>query len=69
MRRQFIAYFFFVGWDCISVGFHVCLTAPNVEIHLPFGFLRIGWVERCGSAPINLSQVSRRTFGLPERYW
>jgi hypothetical protein len=35
-------YFWFVGWDCWSLGFHVCVSAPNVEIHLPFGFIRIG---------------------------
>jgi hypothetical protein len=35
-------YFWFVGWDCISFGLHVCVGGPNIEIHLPFGFLRIG---------------------------
>ena len=34
------AYFWFVGWDCISLGLHVCRR--NLEIHLPFGFIRIG---------------------------
>ena len=45
MRRQFgpnWCYFWFVGWDCISLGLHVSLRARNVEIHLPFGFIRIG---------------------------
>jgi hypothetical protein len=37
-----VAYFWFVGWSCISLGFHVCLSAPNIEIHLPFGFIRLG---------------------------
>ena len=36
------AYWWFVGWDCVSLGLHVCWSKPNVEIHLPFGFLRIG---------------------------
>lgn len=31
----------FVGYDCISIGFHVCLKG-NIEIHLPFGYLVIG---------------------------
>lgn len=39
---EWCCYFWFVGWDCISFGLHVCLGAPNIEIHLPFGFLRIG---------------------------
>lgn len=39
---RWVAYFWFVGWDCISLGLHVCFGAPNIEIHLPFGFIRIG---------------------------
>lgn len=35
-------YFWFVGWDYFSLGFHVCLGLPNIEIHLPFGFICIG---------------------------
>jgi hypothetical protein len=40
--QRWVALFHFVGWDCISLGFHVCVTAPNVELHLPFGFIRVG---------------------------
>lgn len=40
--HRWVAYFWFVGWDCVSFGFHICASAPNVEIHMPFGFLRIG---------------------------
>ena len=42
--RQFVCYFWFVGWDCLSLGVHFCVLGPHLEIHLPFGFLRIGWV-------------------------
>lgn len=35
-------YFYFIGWDHISLGMHCCLSTLNVEIHLPFGFIRIG---------------------------
>lgn len=43
--RQFVAYFFFVGWDTpLQLGFSLCLSQPNLEIHIPFGFVRIGWV-------------------------
>lgn len=46
-------YFFFVGWDCMSLGIHVDLLSPNVEIHLPFGFIKFGWekrlVDECGN--------------------
>ncbi|TCD15154.1 hypothetical protein [Oricola cellulosilytica] len=41
---RFQCYFWFVGWWAISFGFHASLRDPNVEIHLPFGFVRIGWV-------------------------
>jgi hypothetical protein len=46
MCRRFVAYFFFVGWDCISLGLHVSLLSPNLEVHVPFGFFRIGWMMR-----------------------
>jgi hypothetical protein len=45
LRRRFVAYYFFVGWDCVSLGLHFCLwSGPNIELHLPFGFIRIGWM-------------------------
>lgn len=67
----FVCYFHFVGWDCLSLGFHVCLSAPNIEIHVPFGFLRIGWRRRpFGTVVKNLdgrilfSSSRCRTFGI-----
>jgi hypothetical protein len=50
-NRKFIAYFFFVGWDCISLGLHVCISEPNIEIHIPFGFIRIGWKKQISLEP------------------
>ncbi len=66
LRRRFVAYFYFVGWDCISLGAHVCPSLPNIEIHLPFGFVRIGWVKYGGRLAINHEQIERRTFGIDE---
>lgn len=40
--KRWVAYFYCIGWDHWSLGFHACLTAPNIEIHLPFGFFRLG---------------------------
>lgn len=40
--ERFVTYFWFVGWDCVSLGAHICVSKPNIEIHLPFGFIRIG---------------------------
>lgn len=45
-RRKFVAYFHFVGWDCLEAGFHIALSEPNVELHVPFGFFRLGWQVR-----------------------
>ena len=41
--REWECFFNFVGWDCLSLGLHVGLRGPHVDIHLPFGFVRIGW--------------------------
>ncbi len=41
--RAFVAYAVWQGWCELSLGFHVCLVDPNVEIHLPFFFARLGW--------------------------
>lgn len=40
--RKWCCLFWFVGWDCLSLGLHVCVSAPNIEVHLPFGFVRMG---------------------------
>lgn len=45
---SFVCYFRFSGWDCLSLGAHVCLSAPNIEVHLPFGFVRVGRPNRPG---------------------
>lgn len=41
--RRACVFFWFVGWDCISLGLHVSLACPNIEIHVPFGFFKVGW--------------------------
>ena len=43
MKKKFVCYFFFVGWWAFSIGFHISVKEPNIEIHLPFGFIRVGW--------------------------
>ena len=40
--ERYVCYFHFVEWYCISLGLHLDLRTPNLEIHLPFGFIRIG---------------------------
>ena len=41
--RKFVCFFHFVGWSEISLGMSISLRQPNIELHLPFGFIRIGW--------------------------
>jgi hypothetical protein len=47
--ESFGVYYYFVSWDCISLGISICFgmcgdfRSRNIEIHLPFGFIRIGW--------------------------
>jgi len=45
-KRHFICYFWHINWRVFSLGLHVCTNSPNVEIHLPFGFVRIGWSDK-----------------------
>ena len=42
LRRHFVAYFFYNGLN-INLGININLEQPNIEIHIPFGFIRVGW--------------------------
>ena len=65
MVKRFVCYFWFVRWDCISLGLHVSLARPNIEIHLPFGFVRIGWVDTYPDLIcINQGEDNWRGFGI-----
>jgi hypothetical protein len=70
LERQFVAFFWFVSWDCISLGLHLCYTGPHFEIHLPFGFIKIGWsVIDVNNEPYNHKQlVKERVTGFVEKY-
>jgi len=52
-RGKFACYFWFTGWSNISLGISVNVWLPNLEIHLPFCFFRIG---REGSTEIELNE-------------
>lgn len=45
VSRYFCAFFMYVGWCDWQLGFHVCLRGPNVEIHVPMGFFKLGWAR------------------------
>ncbi len=42
-ERAFVCYIAFIGLDNISLGLHFNWRLPNIEIHLPFCFIRVGW--------------------------
>uniref|UniRef100_A0A6M3LL16 Uncharacterized protein n=1 Tax=viral metagenome TaxID=1070528 RepID=A0A6M3LL16_9ZZZZ len=46
----------------MSLGMHFCLSAPNLEIHIPFGFIRIGVANK--PSKIKQSEISKRIFGI-----
>lgn len=41
--KKFVCYFWFIDFNNISFGLHIHTGLPNIEIHLPFGFIRIGY--------------------------
>lgn len=62
--RKPCAFFFFVGWTALSLGLHVDLKCPNIEIHVPFGFFRIGWEETFNLPSINAEEINKKCFGI-----
>ena len=40
--KKWVCYFYCNGLNHFSLGFHFDWTLPNIEIHLPFGFIRAG---------------------------
>lgn len=44
MDRRFVCYLHFLGLDNIQLGIHLNWKLPNVEIHLPFCFIRVGYM-------------------------
>ena len=69
MKRQFVCYFFFVSWFDLNLGCSLNLMLPNLEIHVPFGFFRIGFVKVFPGMPINHFETAWRLFGYGERIW
>jgi hypothetical protein len=43
-RKVFQAYLYHTSWAQLSFGVSIDVAQPNIEILLPFCFIRIGWV-------------------------
>lgn len=41
--RVFQLFFQFLGWRYLSFGVHVGLDGPHIDLHVPYGFVRLGW--------------------------
>ncbi len=55
--RQFVCYLHFIGLDNISLGVSLNWHLPNIEIHLPFCFIRVGWI-------VTYKRMDTRSFGI-----
>lgn len=66
--RQFIAFFHFVSWAHFSLGIHIDFSSPNIEIHMPIGFIRLGWNKTSGRIPINHHSTTWRDHGIVVTY-
>ncbi len=42
---RFACYFYFQRWSYLNLGVHVSLVDRNLELHVPFGFFRLGRVD------------------------
>ena len=64
--KKFVCIWFFVNWRQISLGINIDLGKPNIEIHLPFGFIKIGidGIENYTKEQLE----KKRTYGI-ELYW
>ena len=51
-------YFWRTQWTHISFGIHIDIRGPNVELHVPFGFVRVGRIENMnvsGTREVNIA--------------
>lgn len=64
---EFACYFHRTGWNLFSLGVNIDVTSPNFEIHLPFGFIRCGMVQKTKRGTYLLKcggkNATKRTWG------
>jgi len=64
-EKHFVAYFYCNGTD-FSLGISLHFAQPNLEIHVPFGFFRIGWTSGPLHEPLGSqlgNKIMYRAFG------
>lgn len=57
-NRQFVCFIHSNGLDNINLGLSLDWHSPNIEIHLPFCFIKIGW-----QASYKWGETASWTFG------
>lgn len=60
----FICFFKFIGWADISLGVHIYLKRPYIDIHVPFGWVRIGWTKEPETLALNWRQCQQNSYGF-----
>lgn len=68
MPARFVCFFYLQAFGYIQLGIHIDLYSPNVEIHIPFGMLRIGLDRVVKHAPRFLPPVFR-AYGWTPHGW
>lgn len=67
-KRKLAFFFWFVSWTDISLGISLDLRAPHVDLHIPFGFIRIGWEQVYAEKSINHDDVEWRRKGYLQKW-
>lgn len=62
----------YIGWHCLSLGIHVDLRGPFVELHLPGGYVRFGFMvfdtrTRSGTSSLRLDPKIDQLYRIPNR--
>ena len=39
---KWVFFYYLVSWYHFNLGIHIDFKSPNIEIHIPFGFIRFG---------------------------
>ena len=61
MNKIFCFYWKYIGWHSIGIGFNIDIKNLRLELHLPSGYLAIGFHK--DSIPLNWKQCSQNEYG------
>lgn len=64
---RFICFFHYLGLWSWQLGLNVYARAPNLELHVPFGFFKIGWESNIDRVEVEDKYI--RTIGFQHGRW